>query len=94
MGFGDCDGEYPRLNLILFPPKGTILEKPEVSKLSQASQVSSSPVKSACNPFKCTQDVYMYQTLTRTNQKHFSAMFIHTGVEPCKSTRDAKSPEG
>ena len=50
VGFGESDLEYPRLNLTPFPPKGITLEKPEGSKLSQASQVSSSPRKSACSP--------------------------------------------
>lgn len=94
VGFDECDAEYPRLNLIPFPPKGMTLEKPEASMLSQASQVSSSPVKSACNPYKCNKDIVMHQTLSSIRIRSLLGKFIHTGVEPCKSTREAKSPEG
>lgn len=52
VGFGESDLEYPRRNLTPFPPKGITLENPEGSTWSQASQVSSSPTKSACNPYK------------------------------------------
>lgn len=56
VGFFDSDGAYPRLNLMPLCPRLTMLEKPEESTLSQASHVSSSPVKRACSP--CNQKIY------------------------------------
>ena len=60
VGFGERDGEYPRLNLIPFPLKLITLEKPEASTFSQASQESSSPVKSAWSPYKKKNPKYIY----------------------------------
>lgn len=51
VGFEEADGSYPRLSLMSFPLKLTTLEKPDASLYSQASQVSSSPVKRACKPY-------------------------------------------
>lgn len=50
VGFDDLDAAYPRLNIMPFPPKLMTLENPEASTFSQASHVSSSPVKRACSP--------------------------------------------
>jgi hypothetical protein len=75
------------------------LEKPEASTLSQASQVSSSPVKSACNPYKNNPKIYLctqYITILTMKKKGIpiDKKNMHTRLEPCKSTRAAKSPDG
>lgn len=49
LGFGNAEGEKPRLSLTLFPPP-ILREKLDLSKVNQASQESSSPVKMACSP--------------------------------------------
>lgn len=68
VGFFDSDVAYPRLNLIPLCPTFTMLEKPEESKLSQASHESSSPVKRACNP--CNQRAHdNYRSLITSKKK-------------------------
>lgn len=93
VGFFDSDGAYPRLNLMPLCPRFTMLEKPEESALSQASHVSSSPVKRACSP--CNQKIYnSYRSLMMCTENSYTKIEGHTEVEPCKSTRAAKRPDG
>lgn len=50
VGFRDPEGEKPRLSLTPFPLPA-LKVKLELSETNQASQVSSIPVKRACNPY-------------------------------------------
>lgn len=96
VALGDWDGTQPRLILMLFPVKPIILEKPEESTLSHASQVSSSPVKSACNPYKKTKGQrgrFKFEKLNLGEKLYHSFRICHTGVEPCKATRAAYNPD-